>query len=336
MNSSGLSVNCLITNTYIRREKPKTKWVWCAVLMSMGVIGLSSVAVADDAIPAVAVPCNNCSSFTSLQAGATSYFQQWKHKTPPGYPTGKKVRPCVVSIWNTQLGEPVESYYPTCTAMVVTSLAYPLSGRFVFSGMYDGVISVGAADNPNDAAVKDFDGRVYARSSEMPPLEIPPQFTPSDELELMMSWMRNTLVGPFNQNFEFWHGVFTLGEFFRYQFVNAQQDETYWIYVGDTIIIKYSNGWTEKLKLVNPTSTIPWYRVPNSLRDENGRVPTQTGAQSTPGGSMSFSESYGPDSVSFTSVPAWYWLPGSGIPRGTVTIIQNPIGGQDNQVLFME
>jgi hypothetical protein len=174
MNASRRTANPRTLRHVSRHRRLTTKLI-PTLLLSSSTILVGTQAAADDAIPGVAVLCDNCSSFDQLQARALSYFQQWKHQTPSGYPVGKKVRPCVISTWNTQLGEPVESYFPSCTTAVVTSRAYPLSGRFTFSGIYDGAIQVGAHTASN-AAVKDFDARAYARSADMPPLEIPQEF----------------------------------------------------------------------------------------------------------------------------------------------------------------
>jgi hypothetical protein len=55
------------------------------------------------------------------------------------------------------------------------------------------------------------------------------------------------------------------------------------LWVGDTLTVRYSNGYTEQWKFYGPDSPqgAVWQRVPNTLKDQNGN-PVPAIAQSGP------------------------------------------------------
>lgn len=136
---------------------------------------------------------------------------------------------------------------------------------------------------------------------------------------------------------DLWHGLTHMGQFVRWRFLNVQQGKHYWIYQGDTITIKYSNGYTEKLRLINPASAIKWQRVEGTLRDANGRDPNSPNptTSAAPHGNQTFTYTYGGNTLTVSYVPVVYNVPGSRLTRQgvVITITQQAL---DKKTEYME
>lgn len=303
----------------------------------------SAWAQTEDAAPSVTLSCPNCTTWSQMQSVANNYFNQYKNVTPPGFPAGKKMRPCVWSWWS-PIGEPVEYYYPNCSVAVVISTTYPLTGSFEFSRLDDGVVTTQGLHTPNDVSLREFDNYLTARSAKLPPINIPSTLNHTDPPELLTQYLQTQLTPtvPGQIDTEFWHGILNQGQFVRVRFNNAQTGQSYWIYVGDSITVQYANGYTEKFKFVSFASTAAWEKVEGSLRDQNGRKPSDPNPDTNESNASAVEYSTsgsGGDVFTFLAVPVEYNVPGSRIDRQGVVfitqIVQSPFGG-DKLLLFME
>jgi len=177
----------------------------------------------------------------------------------------------------------------------------------------------------------------------MPPINIPSNLPHTEPDELIIAYLQAQLTHsiPAQIDTEFWHGILNQGQFVRARLNNAQTGQSHWIYVGDSITVQYSNGYTEKFKLVNVVSQVAWQRIENSLRDQNGRNPSDpnpNGNESN-ASAVEYSTSGGGYAFSFLAVPIEYNVAGSRIDRQGIVIVsqivQSP-GGADKLLLFME
>jgi hypothetical protein len=108
------------------------------------------------------------------------------------------------------------------------------------------------------------------------------------------------------------------------------------VYIGDTIKIKYGNGFTETWKLVTPLSTYKWQRVPGTLRDADGRDPNQPNPTTSTAtyGEQTIVRTGNGNTLTFRSVPVIYNVPGSRIDRrGVVTIVTITGNTQEDKYL---
>jgi hypothetical protein len=260
-----------------------------------------------------------------------AYFNQWKMRTPTGYPTGKFVRPRYFMRWRPD-GQLDEFWYDNCTIAVVASKQYPLTSFFELDAVMDGAVYLNQM-TPSDAAARDLDGRITARAAAMPPIELPPDFSPSDPVEDYIQAINSALVmQPGLPERDLWHGLTNIGQVYKYKFINVQDGKTYWIYLNDTITVKFANGYTLRLKFLDPNGSLRYQEVEGSLRDENGRDPNNPAPNtgSLPSNAQSFVYSYGGNTITISYVPVTYSVPASRLNReGIVTIIQ--IQGTDDE-----
>jgi hypothetical protein len=257
--------------------------------------------VADDTLPSVALTCETCSSKAELQAVAQSYFSQWNMKTPTGFPGGKFVRPCYWYKWNPS-GEPQELWFQNCTVAIVTSKQYPLTGFFELEAVFDGTVMVNAM-TASDAATRDMDNRIAARASAMPPVDLPVTHSSDFDATVLPALIQVVNVVTI-EGVDWWHGLnpLTWGQFVKLKVANAQTNQRYTVYAGDTITVRFSDGWTLKVELVGPTYGPIWKPVDDSMGDENGRDPNKPypGTGMAPSGGQTFVYSYGGHTLTFS------------------------------------
>lgn len=304
-------------------------WLVTAVAMPFR----TSQAQADDSIPVVTISCPGCNSFNALSSRAHYYFDQWKNQTPPGHPAGKYVRPVAAysTDWSGELV--VDGLYGGTIALVVSD-AYPLSATIEFSETRDGIVQstpIGVFDN---LSARDFDNRVFARSTKLDPIELPPGVTPSDGNEGISPKINETLVRvPGGVKRDWWHALWNFPELVALKFIVNQpghpsDGQQVWIFIGDTITVRYPDGSTEKWKLTDAFGSLTWTRVDGTLRDKDGNEPNQQSSW-TPGageqGQLSFLWT-GANNYQ----TQWYTFPivfnPVDLPRGHVTIRQLSIG----------
>lgn len=290
-------------------------------------------AAASNTVPSVTIPCVNCTTWSQMQATAKDFFNRYQSRTPPGYPNGQRVHPCYEWWWLPN-GEIQEAYNPNCTVAVVISTSHPLSGSFEFSQVNNGVATVAYLHTPDDESLRHFDNHIAARAHALPPIELPDDISHADLSEDVNRQLLAMLQLHGLPQLSLWHSLINMSLVARINYY--YNGKSYAFYTNDFITVRYSNGWTEKFRAAALGSTISWERVPGTLRDAEGRSPTQphasTSASSAP--AVPFSNGFS----SFTAIPVYYNVPGSRIDRQGIAIITQfdlRLGG-DTMLMFME
>lgn len=314
---------------------------WRVIFLTWSLLICAPVSRAHDVIPSVVLPCPGCTTWQQMQTTAADYFRKSYWQTPPGFPQGKYIQPCVYSWW-APIGEPVETVRNNCTVAVLISTTHALSGSFEFSRMDDGRVTASPVHSSSNEQLREFDNYLNARAAGLPPIDLPDNLRPNDIDEHVIEELRELLVmnGPIVA--DFWQGLKTWNfSFVRVSFTyTGTPPGLYWVFVGDAITVRYSNGWTEKYRLIDPRGSIAWEKVDGSLRDENGRKPgmphPNTSASNAQG--VEYGAQGGGGLLSFYAVPVTYNVPGSRIDREGIVIIHQvvPRLGGDTLMLFME
>jgi hypothetical protein len=245
-------------------------------------------------IASVVTVCANCSTFEQLQARARSYFGTFSRATPPGYSPGRYVQLCEETEYDSQIAEEVVVFQrPACTMATIVSDTFPLSATFELTRVYtDNMIGVRLfLISPLDAYDTEtafrYDEETFARISAaaaLPDIEILSHdssgntIDPGYNSELLSPVIAGTLqlIGPatgttiLNNAWQRVRAVLGLSSNPSAAFNFRYNSTIYTVSVGQTITIKYSNGWTEKFRFAG-LSTLMWRPVPGSLRDAQGK-----------------------------------------------------------------
>jgi hypothetical protein len=327
------------------RSKLRYRSALTALLMLVLAVVPVRAAQATPAGPSIlmlTVPCPGCNSFNALWVRAEQYLNEWRHRTPPGHPEGNYVRPGWQTRWDAWQGELVMEGSWQATSALVVSDAYPLSAIIRFDELRDGQPITRPVEAGNNLGSRDLDNRIFARSTKLDPIELSPGLTPADGSEGISPEISKVLMPQaIPAKLDFWHALTHLRELQLIKFAfqvnrpgHPGHGQQIWIFVGDTITVKYSNGYTEKWKLVNLASSIAWQRVEGTLRDANGNDPARPIAQvpALPPSEVVIAwTGVGQHPITWWAIPVTY---NSSLPRGTVIIRQLGFAGGGIKGLF--
>ena len=264
------------------------------------------------------VPCASCNSLATLQSAALQYAQTWYGATPTGFP----------ATFGSGINNQKIPQISTGTVLMVTSSSYPISGTFTVGltrVVHPVCCTVTPVNTTTDISTGTLDSRIFARAT-VPTVTTTFTHTP-DAPELVIQDIQTNMVAAAGIGYNLWHGITNFPQVAYQMVFDAQTGKTYQIYIGDTITVQYSDGWTEKYTFLGTAGgTLQWQVVPDSLRDPSGNppststtVPSTSNSTEVSGGEYSFNWTYGP----ITVVPL---LPNDGSgPKGIVTV--EPIGG---------
>jgi hypothetical protein len=174
-----------------------------------------------------------------------------------------------------------------------------------------------------------LDGTLFARADSVKPPTIPDPHD-VDAIEIAIRDLQTILITQPAVGYSLWHAITNFPQL-AYQYVqDTQTGKVYQIYIGDTITVKYSDGWTEKFQFLGTGGgTLQWKEVSGSLRDPNGNPPpanpappTSSNTTPVPGGGFTFPW---PDLGDISLLPI---LPNdNGGPSGVISIL--PVPGSD-------
>jgi hypothetical protein len=280
-------------------------------------------------IPTAVVTCSNCASYAALQAAAVSYFEQWNTLHPPGYPTGYYI-----------FAQGFKGH--TGTVLLVASTQYALSATFRFTWNFTtNAITPVAVSTASDAGAIASDGRIFARSARVPTIQLPSTITPQETPETITSTLDQLLEFTGSATPNLWHGLFrgTVGQVMQGTFIYNGQ--TYQIWSNDTVLVRFSNGWTVQVTW-NPGAPTTWTINWNTLKNEKGvpidlngtpQSPTPTGDSGGP--TLNLGTGTIPLLANFTFTPTTDTL-----PEGTITFeIVEPVepgGGGGSSAAMIE
>lgn len=290
---------------------------------------------AGPSIPLLTVSCPGCNSFTALWVRGDQYLNEWLHRTPPGHPAGSYVRPGQQTRYDSWQGELVIEASWQSTVVLVVSEAYPLSALIEFTEIRDGYSRTWPVGAPSNLAARDLDSRLFGRATKLDPIELPSGLTPGDGPEGISPEISRTLVPlAVPAQLDFWHALTQLPELRLVKFAfqvnwpgHPSHGQQVWVFAGDTITVKYANGYTEKWKLVNLSSSIAWQRVEGTLRDQNGNDPSRPAAAVPAGPQAEVNVNWtgvGQLPLGWSAIPVVF---NPSLPRGTVIIETLSRGG---------
>lgn len=212
------------------------------------------------------------------------------------------IRPCDRPASSSKMWVPDR---PSCTTALVVSVANPLSGPFKLSQIDRGTVVVQAVDLLDTLAALDFDNRVFGRAMKQLSITLPDNFSPSDEDVILSGAISGELILlPGTTSTSWWHFFTSLPslELVSNEYIVVSTGQRVRIFVGATITVKFSNGYTAKYKLVNIHSSIQWQLVPGSLRDQDGNEPNAAPASAPTGERRSDAAATVPDPMAQSNI----------------------------------
>jgi hypothetical protein len=223
-----------------------------------------------------------CSSFIRLFLAAVTAFVAWggsfgvAHAGPAIAVRKCSIYPCDSALSLKNEARAAYASLPLGSIVFVSSQQYPLSAFVrICSGPRGGKDA--CLITSGDLGAVELDNRVYARATEIAPIDIPPHIAPSATQaipELAEEWMFTAGILAFNlrDGWNPWHNLFNPLTWYWMEFRDSRTGEVHQVYSKDRVTLRFSDGSTAQAEMIGLAAPSGhFFRfVPESIRLPNG------------------------------------------------------------------